>query len=39
MNTDSNKYTTLKGQEKIVTQLTNNLHANDPNYDSYSKFD
>ena len=39
MNTDSNKYTTLKGQEKIVTQLTNSLHANDPNYDSYSKFD
>ena len=39
MNTDSNKYTTIKGQEKIVTQLTDSLHANDPNYDSYSKFD
>ena len=38
MHIDSNKYTTLKGQEKIVTQLTENLHANDPNYDSYSIF-
>lgn len=38
MQIDSNKYTTIKGQEKIVTQLTENLHANDPNYDSYSIF-
>ena len=38
MYTDSNKYTTLKGQEPIVTQLTKSLHANDPNYDSYSIF-
>lgn len=38
MNIDSNKYTTIKGQEKIVTQLTKSLHANDPNYDSYSVF-
>jgi hypothetical protein len=38
MNIDSNKYTTIKGQEKIVTQLTKSLHANDPNYDSYSMF-
>ena len=38
MDTNSNKWTTLKGHDKTTTKLTKSLHANDPNFDSYSKF-